>query len=144
MLTLKRLDIEDANALMAAARRVAIEIAVPMCIAVSDEAGNLIAFERMDGAKIPSGTIAIDKAFTAAGIRKGTDALAKVSQPGQPAYGIASTVGGRMTTFAGGLPVVVNGATVGAIGVSSGSPDQDLFVAQAAVQAFHTPNKSKS
>ena len=144
MLTLQRLDIDDANTLMTAARKVAQEIAVPMCIAVSDEAGNLIAFERMDGAKIPSGTIAIDKAFTAAGIRKGTDALAKVSQPGQPAYGIASTVGGRMTTFAGGLPVVVNGVTVGAIGISSGTPDQDLWVAQAAVQAFHDANTPKT
>ena len=141
MLTLQRLDITDANALIGAARAAAQGIAVPMCIAVTDEAGNLIAFERMDGAKIPSVQIAIDKAFTAAGIRKGTDVLGEASQPGKPVFGISSTLGGRMTTIAGGLPVIVEGATIGAIGISSGSPDQDLHVAQAALQFFQCKNE---
>ena len=44
MLTIKRLDIEDANRLIAGARAKAIEIGVPMCVAITDESGNLIAF----------------------------------------------------------------------------------------------------
>lgn len=63
MLNIKRLDIEDATVLIAAARGMAQEIDVPMCIAVTDESGNLIAFERMDGGKITSIHLAIDKAF---------------------------------------------------------------------------------
>ena len=137
MLTLKRLDIADANVLIAGARAKAILIGVPMCIAVTDESGNLIAFERMDGGKITSIDLAIDKSFTATGIQKGTDALGEVNQPGMPAHGISSTLGGRMVTVAGGLPVLSGEHVVGGIGVSSGSPAQDLAVAEAGVQAFY-------
>lgn len=136
MLTVKRLDIADANKLIAGARAKALEIGVPMCIAITDESGNLIAFERMDGGKITGINLAIDKSFTATGIQKGTHALGEVNQPGQPAHGISSALGGRMVVVAGGLPVLSEGMVVGGIGVSSGSPAQDLEVAEAGVQAF--------
>ncbi len=136
MLTVQRLDIEDAHVLIAAARAKAHAIGVPMCIAVTDESGNLIAFERMNGAKIPSVNLAIDKSFTATGIRKGTHELGNASQPGKPAYGISATVGGRMITIAGGLPVFCGDNVVGGIGVSSGTPAQDLEVAEAGLHAF--------
>lgn len=136
MLTIKRLDIEDANRLIAGARAKAIEIGVPMCVAITDESGNLIAFERMNGGKITSINLAIDKSFTAVGIQKGTDALGEVNQPGMPAHGISSTLGGRMVTIAGGLPVTYEGQVVGGVGVSSGSPAQDYEVALAGVLAF--------
>ena len=136
MLNIRRLGIEDANAIISAARLKAEEIGVPMCIAVTDESGNLIAFERMNGGKITSIDLAIDKSYTAAGVRKGTDVLGEVSHPGNPAYGLSSTLGGRMVVVAGGLPVIVDGEVVGAIGVSSGSPAQDLEVAEAGIKDF--------
>ena len=136
MLTIKRLDIEDANRLIAGARAKAIEIGVPMCVAITDESGNLIAFERMNGGKITSINLAIDKSFTAVGIQKGTDVLGEVNQPGMPAHGISSTLGGRMVTIAGGLPVTYEGQVVGGVGVSSGLPAQDYEVALAGVHAF--------
>lgn len=136
MLTVKRLDIEDAKKVISGARAKAQEIGVPMCIAVTDESGNLIAFERMNGGKITSINLAIDKSFTAAGVQKGTHVLGEVNQPGKPAHGISSTLGGRMVVVAGGLPVLCEGEVVGGIGVSSGSPAQDLEVAEAGVQAF--------
>ena len=135
MLTIKRLDIEDANRLIAGARAKAIEIGVPMCVAITDESGNLIAFERMNGGKITSINLAIDKSFTAVGIQKGTDVLGEVNQPGMPAHGISSTLGGRMVTIAGGLPVTYEGQVVGGVGVSSGLPAQDYEVALAGVLA---------
>lgn len=52
MLTTSRLDIEDARKIIAAATRKAREIGVPMCIAIADDSGNLVAFERMDGGKV--------------------------------------------------------------------------------------------
>ena len=64
MLTIKRLSIEDAKILIDGARAKAIEIDIPMCIAVVDESGQLIAFERMNGGKVTSAIIAQDKAFT--------------------------------------------------------------------------------
>lgn len=140
MLSIKRLDIDDAYTIIVAARNKADEIGVPMCIAVTDESGNLIAFERMNNGKITSIDLAIDKSFTSAGVRKSTHALGEVSQPGNPAYGLSSTLGGRMVVVAGGLPVLIDGEVVGGIGVSSGSPAQDLEVAEAGLLAFTKAN----
>ncbi|RJE79119.1 heme-binding protein [Paracoccus sp. JM45] len=136
MLTIKRLDINDAYNLIAGARAHAIEIGVPMCIAITDESGNLIAFERMDGGKVTSSIIAIDKSFTASAAKKATHEYGLSSQPGSPAYGIASAIGGRLMVVGGGLPVIVNGDVVGGIGISSGTPAQDQACAQAGIDAF--------
>ena len=138
MLNIQRLDSADAAVIISGARARAIEIGVPMCIAVTDEAGNLISFERMDGGKITSINLAIDKSYTASGIQKSTQALGEVNQPGMPAHGIASTLGGRMVAVGGGVPVLSGGVVVGGIGVSSGSPAQDHDVAQAGADAFST------
>lgn len=136
MITVRRLDCDDAERLIAGAVARAAEIGVPMCIAITDEAGQLMAFRRMDGGKVTSTTIAIDKAFTAAGARKATHEYGTASQPGAPAYGIASAIGGRLMVVGGGLPVTVDGEVVGGIGVSSGTPDQDRDVAQAGIDAL--------
>ena len=136
MLVLKRIDIEDARALIAGAREKAIEIGVPMCIAITDESGQLVAFERMDGGKVTSTTIAIDKAFTAAGAKRATHEYGAVSQPGAPVYGINSSIGGRLVVVGGGLPITVDGEVVGGIGVSSGTPDQDRACAEAGIRHF--------
>lgn len=136
MYTITRLDIDDARILIAGAAEKSKEIGVPMCIAITDESGQLIAFERMEGGKVTSTTIAIDKAFTAAGAKRATHDYGTVSQPGKPAYGINSAIGGRLMVVGGGLPVIVDGETVGGIGLSSGTPDQDLACAQAGIDAF--------
>lgn len=136
MRTTTNLDLGDAGRLLEGARNRSTEIGVPMCIAITDAAGNLVAFERMDGGKITSITIAIDKAYTAAAAKKATHEYGAASQPGAPAYGINSAIGGRLMVVGGGLPVLVGGEVVGAVGVSSGTPDQDRDVAQAALDHF--------
>lgn len=136
MLTIKRLSLEDARILIAGARVKAQEIGVPMCIAICDESGQLIAFERMDGGKVTSTIIAQDKAYTAAGAKRTTESYGIASQPGSPAYGINSAIGGRLLVVAGGLPVLVDGEVVGSIGLSSGTPAQDSECAQAGIDAF--------
>ena len=136
MLLIKRLGIDDARVLIAGARAKAEEIGVPMCIAIADEPGQLIAFERMDGGKVTSTTIAQDKAFTAAGAKRTTESYGAASQPGQPAYGINSAIGGRLSVVAGGIPILVDNQVVGAIGISSGTPAQDSLCAQAGIDKF--------
>ncbi|HEY4198962.1 MAG TPA: heme-binding protein [Devosiaceae bacterium] len=131
MLTIKRLDQAEAQILIAGARDKAREIGVPMCIAITDESGHLIAFERMDGGKVTSITIAIDKSFTAAGAKRATHDYGTISQPGGPGYGINSAINGRLMVVAGGLPVVIDGDVVGGIGLSSGTPQQDRDCAEA-------------
>src|SRR5690606_32111988 len=141
MLTIKRIDQPDAQLLIAGARTKAQEIGVPMCIAVVDESGQLAAFERMDGGKVTSTTIAIDKAFTAAAAKKPTHEYGASSQPGAPAYGINSAIGGRLMVVGGGLPVVVDGEVVGGVGLSSGTPEQDRVCAEAAIFHFLASKK---
>ncbi len=136
MLLIKRLGIDDARVLIAGARAKAEEIGVPMCIAIADESGQLIAFDRMDGGKVTSTTIAQDKAFTAAGAKRTTESYGAASQPGQPAYGINSAIGGRLSVVAGGIPILVDNQVVGAIGISSGTPAQDSLCAQAGIDKF--------
>ncbi|WP_193337415.1 GlcG/HbpS family heme-binding protein [Devosia beringensis] len=136
MLNIPRIDLTDAGILLAGARQKADEIGIPMCIAIVDESGNLVAFERMDGGKITSITIAIDKAYTAAAAKRATHEYGQASQPGAAAYGINSAIGGRLMVVAGGLPLLVNGAVVGGIGISSGTPAQDQAVAQAGIDHF--------
>lgn len=133
MRTTTNLDLNDAGRLLEGARERAVAIGVPMCVAITDAAGDLVAFERMDGGKITSITIAIDKAYTAAAAKKATHEYGAASQPGAPAYGINSAISGRLMVVGGGLPVVVAGEVVGGVGVSSGTPDQDRDVAQAAI-----------
>src|SRR5688500_12307268 len=124
MLALKRIDANDAQLLLEGARRKAREIGVPMCVAVTDESGNHVAFERMDGGKITSITIAMDKAFTAAAARRATHDYGTSAQPGSPAFGINSALHGRLMIVGGGLPVVLDGEVVAGIGLSSGTPQQ--------------------
>ncbi len=136
MITVPKLTLDDAKIILEGAERKAREIGVPMDIAVVDDGGNLLAFHRMDGAKITSIDIAINKAFTAAGARKATHEYAEIAQPGGPAFGIHVSNQGRFMIFGGGLPVFVDGHIVGGVGCSSGTPEQDRLVAQAGIEAF--------
>jgi uncharacterized protein GlcG (DUF336 family) len=136
MLTLSRLSCDDAQVLIDGAAAKSVEIGVPMCIAVCDESGNLIAFRRMDGSKVLSVTLAQDKALTAAVARKATHDYNADCKPGNLVFGIQNALGGRFSTVGGGYPVIVDGMTVGGIGCSSGTPEQDMACAAAGLDAF--------
>lgn len=136
MITLQRLDAGEARRAIEGARRHAEAIGVPMCMAVTDESGTLIAFERMDGGKVHSVQVAQDKAFTACSARRPTHEIGELAQPGGPLFGLNVTLGGRISIVAGGLPIVAKGQVIGGIGVSSGTPQQDLACATAALAAL--------
>ncbi len=133
MFAVNRLALADAQLLIQGAASHAKEIGVPMCISVVDESGTPIAFSRMDGGKVTSATIATDKAFTAAAARKATHEYNEQCIPGSLAFGIHTEVGGRLSVVGGGLPVIVEGEIVGGIGLSSGTPQQDMECAQAGI-----------
>ncbi len=137
-----RLTLAGARAILAGAEARAREIGVSMDVAVVDGGGLLLAFSRMDGAKLTSVEIAINKAFTSACTRKPTHEYAAVAGAGGPAFGIHSSHGGRFTVFGGGLPIVVDGETIGGVGCSSGSPEQDRDVSQAGIDALLRAIKS--
>ena len=144
MLTINRLSRAEAQVLIDGATQKSTEMGIPMCIAVCDESGHIIVFDRMDGGKISSISIAIDKAFTAAVARKGTHVYNELCHPGKPTFGIHITNGGHFSIIGGGLPVVVDGAIVGGIGISSGTAHEDQIVAEAALAHFHSATGLKA
>ncbi len=123
---------EKAHRVIAAGEAKAKEIGQPMNIAVVDAGTNLKAFTRMDGAWLVSIDIAINKAFTAKAFDLSTKELGQNSQPVDQFYGIQESNHGRVMIFAGGVPLVVDGKIVGAVGASGGSGVQDQSVAEAA------------
>lgn len=139
MLDIKRLSLADAHVLIDGAKRKAAEAGVPMCVAVVDESGNLIAFERMDGAKIVSVGLSQDKAFTAAVSKRPTHEYNELCKPGSLVFGIHTSSGGRFTVVGGGFPVIVDNVIVGGIGLSGGAAEQDMQVAEAAIRHFRKP-----
>ena len=107
------------------------EIGVPMCIAVVDDGGNLLAFVRMDGGKLLSIDSSINKAITGA---SGRVPSGNVSPDVE--FKLAHVTSGKLTNLKAGLPIYVDGMVVGGIGVGSGTGDQDLEVAKAGIAAI--------
>ncbi|MBE9138872.1 heme-binding protein [Nodosilinea sp. LEGE 07088] len=104
---------------------------VPQCIAIVDSGGNLLAYLRMDGAKLLSQLSATQKAMTAISSRVPTGGV-----PADVETKLALATGGQLTNLKGGLPIVIDGQVVGAIGVGSGTGDQDVEVAEAGIAAL--------
>ena len=132
-----KLTLEGAQLVLTAAQARAVEIKVPMDIAVVDDGAHLLAFARMDGAKLSSVEIAIRKAQGAA-IRRLPTAPARTGDEVNVvlSMGLALATQGRQIPVRGGLPLLVDGICVGAIGVSNGTEDQDVDVAQAGARAL--------
>lgn len=132
---MNRLTLDTATRIVSAATARATEIGQPMNVAVVDDGGHLVAFARMDGAIKASIDISIRKARTSILMNLPTSALMDVCQPGGELYGLEQLSGG-MVLFGGGLLLEVDGQVVGAIGVSAGSVEQDVSVAEAGVAAL--------
>lgn len=132
-----RLTSEGANTLVEAGARKAQEMGKPQCIAVVDEGGNLLAFRRMDGAKVLSIESAIRKAATAASSRGPTGGI-----QGDLEFRLAHATSGRLVNLKGGLPITVDGITVGGIGVGSQTGEEDLEVAEAAIAVLKDAKKA--
>ncbi len=135
--------LDQALAVIDAARQKAEAQGTLMDIAVVDAGANLKAFIRMDNAFLGSIDISIKKAKTARLFNMPTGKLGELAQPGKPLYNIEFSNGG-LITFPGGLPLLNNdGVVVGAIGVSGSSVENDHDVAAAGVEALKQTLKKK-
>ena len=130
------LTLKAATTMMKAAKAAARERGVPISVAVVDQGGQLVAFERMDGADLVTVTLAQDKAWTAVVTRMPTRELAPLVQPGADFFGYESIGRGRTIAFAGGMPVERDGVLVGGVGVSGGSLEEDQAIVDAAMGSF--------
>ena len=129
------IDAGTAEKAVAAAAKKAEELKLKMCIAVADEAGDLKAFARMDGAPKLSIQISQDKAYTAASFSMPTHSWFEFIKNDPPLlHGITHTP--RLIVFGGGVPIMLKGEMVGAIGLSGGHYSQDMECARAALEAI--------
>jgi len=117
--------------MLGAAVSKAEEIDQPQCIIVVDATGETLGEIRMDGAKYLSRKSARAKARTASSIGAPSTAIPEAVRPL-----IALATEGDVTGLGGGLPIRIDGILLGGIGVGSGSPEQDLAVASAALSAI--------
>ncbi|USK58029.1 GlcG/HbpS family heme-binding protein [Peribacillus asahii] len=133
---MSQINLELAKKLIESAEKEANEIKVPMVISIVDEGGNFIACHRMDNALLVSIDIAQNKAWTSVAMKMPTADLAQAAGAGKELYGINTTNNGRVVVFGGGIPLWKDGQVIGAVGVSGGSVEQDIQVAQSAVRVF--------
>lgn len=132
-----RLTLEGARAILAAAEKKAQQIKVPQIIAIVDEGGHLLLFARMDGVKRSSIEVALTKAMSAALRCTPTGPSPSSTEPSvYLSLGLSLATSGKLTCIRGGLPLVKDGQCVGGIGVSGGTEDEDVEVAQAGVDAL--------
>jgi glc operon protein GlcG len=126
-----KLTCEGAMKILQAAMAKSAEIGVPECISIVDTGGHLLAFARMDGAFVQSIDSSLAKAMTAASYSEPTGNIEAGID-----LKLAIATGGKRVNLPGGLPIIVDGHTIGGIGVGSGTGAQDLDVAKAALAAF--------
>jgi glc operon protein GlcG len=126
------LTIDDAKKAAAACRAEADKNGWKVVIAVVDDGGHLMYLERVDGTQKASSTIAIEKARTAIMFKRPSLAFEEVVKSGRIA--VMSLPGA--TTVEGGIPLVIEGEYVGAIGVSGVKSNEDAQVAKAGAQAL--------
>jgi glc operon protein GlcG len=128
------INLEQAKKLMAAGQAEASKNGWPVAIAVVDNHGFLVAFEKMDNTQTGSVQAAIDKAVSSAIFRRPTKAFQDAVAGG--GAGLRSLNLRGASAVDGGLPIVVGGKIIGGVGVSGVTADQDGMVAKAAASAL--------
>jgi len=131
------LDQAGAQTVLQAAKESAQQRDAPSAIAVVDPAGDLLAFQRMDGVRPASADLAIEKARTAARLQRPTAEIEDNINKGRTAFVTADIVALR-----GGMPIRVNREVVGAVGVAGLSKETDTAVANSAAAALSHLSKT--
>ncbi|MFA5489082.1 MAG: heme-binding protein [Candidimonas sp.] len=133
MQTKQVLEIKDVKTILAAAEKHALANQWAVSIAVVDDGGHLLGQLRLDGAAPIAAQIAPAKARSAALGRRETKGYEDMINQGRTAFLSAPGLEGMLD---GGVPVVIDGQVVGAVGVSGVKPDEDSMIAKAGVAAL--------
>ncbi len=132
-LTQTILAVSDTDKLVNAAVEKANQLHAQVCVAVVDQAGQLLAFKRMDNAPIGCIDSSILKGRAAALYRTPTDKYMDRANGKEPA--IATLPG--LVPLGGGAPVSDQGKVIGAVGVSGSANPNEIAIAKAAAESFH-------
>lgn len=126
--------LETARKASAAALALAAKNGWTMAIAVVDPNGTLVYYQKMDNTQNGSADVSIDKARSAALFKRPTKAFEDLIAGGGDGLRYLRMRGA--IPIEGGIPIVIDGKIVGAVGVSGGKSGQDVSCAQAAVDAL--------
>ncbi|MHC4558042.1 MAG: GlcG/HbpS family heme-binding protein [Planctomycetota bacterium] len=130
--TKKALTLEVAKEIAAASGQFAQKRQWNVVIAIVDDGGHLVYFERMDGVQTGSIKVAIQKAKTAVAFKRPTRLFEEAVAKGRTV--LVSLTGGM--PFEGGVPITVGNQVIGAVGVSGVTAQQDGMIAQTGVDAL--------
>lgn len=111
-------------------------IGIPIVFSLVDAHGNSILTYRMPNALLVSSEIAVKKAYTAVALKMATHELHNLVQPGQDLYQIETSCSDQLVSFGGGYPIFAKEKLIGGIGISGGSVEQDMQIAQAALKGL--------
>jgi uncharacterized protein GlcG (DUF336 family) len=120
----RQVSLDHALSLLARVREEAEARDLSLAVAVVDSAGHLLASQRMDGTALGAMQLAVGKAFTAASWLTPSGEFTQSTQPGGDDWGW-NTTDPRIVVYAGGIPLLVDGELVGAIGASGGTASED-------------------
>jgi len=133
MITKPAIQHDDALFILQAAQAHAMQPGWPVSIAVCDEGGHLLAFVRLNGANLASARISQSKAHTAVMMKRETKLVEEMINGGRSAFLSAPDLDGMLE---GGVPIMVDGHCVGAVGVSGVKAPEDAQVAKAGIDAW--------
>ena len=131
------IELAAAKKVMAAAEAEARKQKWPVAIAIVDNAGMLVMFQRLENTQLGSVQIALEKAKTSALFRRPTKAFEERIADGGVNLKLLKLPGGL--PMEGGLPIIVDGKVIGGIGVSGVASTQDAMVGQAGLDALAKP-----
>ncbi|MGE4800625.1 cob(I)yrinic acid a,c-diamide adenosyltransferase [Yersinia hibernica] len=119
----------------------AMTLQIAVVVALTDRHGNMIMTYRMPNALLVSSELAPKKAWTAVALKTATHQLSHAIQPGADLFQLEASTGGKVVSFGGGYPLWRDGQLVGGLGISGGSVEQDMHIAEAAISALHLRNE---
>lgn len=129
-------DFKVLHRLLQQAIAAASRLQVPVVIAVVDRHGNPILTYRMPEALLVSLELAPKKAYTAVALKTPTHQLTAAIQPGAPLFQLEASAAGKVVTFGGGYPLYWAGQIAGGLGISGGTVEQDMQIAEAAMHGL--------
>lgn len=122
-----KISLKDAKRIVEAGERKAREMGIDFVLTVVNSEGNLVLQEKMDNALLVSIEVSKKKAYTSAVLRASTEAIAELIKPGQSLYTLQND--SKYIMFGGGIPLFNKNKLVAAIGVSGGSVEEDIAIA---------------
>ncbi|MGL5900272.1 MAG: GlcG/HbpS family heme-binding protein [Lactobacillaceae bacterium] len=139
--TINLFDLHKMEKVIDAAISRANELNVGVTIAIMKSDQVLQMSYHMPNANLVSCTLAPKKAWSALAMKEPTKDISKDIQPGGSLYQMETMLNGKLASFAGGIPLEINGEIVGAIGVSGGLVEEDQSICEAAVSEFLKESK---